>query len=136
MLRGEKREFVIKKIKDPLRKLLIIVADRLPDPTHENVIRPNSHILLDIRDKFFEYDDNPSRKDLLKSVWKLFIAEYEHDPYYRYRFDWLFEEMVKRGWMPRPCGRPLTNWNEPDPHGGFVEGVHSDSIKELFEKGH
>ena len=106
------RQFVIDKIKLPLMKVIILVAKRLPEVNRDNVAQKNTHILLDIQDKFFQYEDNPCREELLRSALKIFIAEYEHDPYYRYRFDWLIEEINKRGWLPRPKGQPAFYWKE------------------------
>jgi len=117
MLRTQ-RQFVIDKVKAPLRKVLILVANRLPEITKENTLHPNTHILIDLKDKFLEYETNPERKEMLKAGWKMFIAEYEHDPFYRYRFDWLIEEIVNSDWKPRPVGHPNLFWGEPEPYGG------------------
>jgi hypothetical protein len=107
MLFGKMRQYIIHKVKAPLAKAIILIAGRLPEPTKQNCDCPNTHILLDIRDKFFnDMENNPGRKDLFQAAFRIFICEYEHDPYYRYRFDWVVEEMIKRGWQPRPPGRP------------------------------
>lgn len=105
MLRGKTREYVIKKIKDPLRKFIIFIAKRLPEPNEGNITHPNSQRLLTIRDKFFKYDNNDSRRELYKAAWKILICEYEHDPVYRYHFDNLITEIANSGWQPPPPGR-------------------------------
>ena len=130
------REYVIKKVKAPLHKVLILVGGRLPEPTKENTLHPNTHILLDIKDKFFEYEDNPNRKALLEAGWKYFIAEYEHDPYYRYRFDWLIEQIIESDWKPRAIGCPIVCWKEPQPYGGgyIYKGVDYDIRKGFKDK--
>jgi hypothetical protein len=113
MLFGKMRQYIIKKVKAPLMKVLIIMAGRLPEPTKENCTNPNSHILLDIRDRFFDLENNPGREPLFRAIFKIAICEYEHDPYYGYRMDWVKEEMDKRGWNPRPQGRPRgIHWRE------------------------
>lgn len=117
MLWGPMRKYVIDKVKKPLMKAIIefskcgswlgmlialiqIVrtAKRYPEPTRGNCRDPNVHRLLDIEDEFFEREDNPSRKDLFKALFRIFIAEYAHDPYYKFRVDWLKERLCKSNW--------------------------------------
>jgi len=106
------RQYIIHKVKKPLMKAIITLVKRYPNPTRENCSYPNTHILFDIWDKFSEYEDNSGRKALFDAAFKFLIVEYEHDPYYRYRFDWMLEEIVKRGWLPRPT-QPMSHWKEP-----------------------
>ena len=123
MLTGKMREYIIKKVKAPLRKAIILIGKRLPEPTRDNTLYRNTHILMDIRDKFFKYERNSDREELFRFAWKILIAEYEHDRYYRYRLDWIIEEINKRGWEPRLEGWPEEHWwKEPPPYGGkYVE---------------
>ena len=115
MLRGEMWEYTIKKIKEPFRKFLIFIAERYPTPTKENTRCHNSHILLDKQERFFSYEYG-GRDALFKAAWKILIAEYEHDAYYRYRFDWLLEELanevIKGNWEIRVKGEPIYLWKE------------------------
>ena len=97
--------------KNPLRKAIVLIGKRYPEPTKKNTVIHNAHILIDIRDKFFECYTNKERIDMFKAGWKIFIDEYEHEPEYRYIFDWLLEEITKSDWKPRPPGRPR-NWRE------------------------
>ncbi len=113
LLRGTMRDYVIKKIKAPLMKAIMTLASKYPAPTRENTIHPNTHKLLAIEDKFLGYEDNPQRKPLFEAAFKLLIAEYEHDPYYRWRFDWFLEEINKSHWVPRKIGRVRACWKEP-----------------------
>lgn len=100
VLRGAMRDYIIDKVKKPLLRVITTLAKRYPEPTRENVLHPNSHILLDIRDEFFKHDTNDSRKDLFEALFKMLVAEYEHDGYYRFRFNWLHDEINKRKWLP------------------------------------
>lgn len=108
---GPMRKYVMDKVKKPLMKAIVTLAQRYPDPTRENCIQSNSHILFDIRDKFFEYERNDGRKPLFEAIFKLLIAEYEHDPYYRFRLDWVLEQIEKSDWKPRPR-IPMECWTE------------------------
>jgi hypothetical protein len=112
MLRGDMRNYIIKKVKAPFLKAIVQLAKRYPEPTTENLMHPNSLILLGLRDKFFNYDTCISRKTLFESAFRVLIDEYEHDPHYRYRIDWLIEEIANSGWQARPDGRPAAYWNE------------------------
>jgi len=102
-------------VKVPLMKRIISICMRYPEATKENTTRHNTHILIDIKDKFFEYEYNPGRDLLFKAAWKMLIAEYEHDPYYRHRFDWFIEKIKESDWEPRIKTRPSRDglWNEP-----------------------
>ena len=108
----EHRRFVIDIVKAPLYQAIILAASLLPEPTKENTERPNTHRLLDMEAKFFGHEDNPNRTKLYRAAWKIFIAEYEHDPAITYRLDYIFEEQAKSGWEPRPPGHPDRYWKE------------------------
>ena len=107
-----KRQYVVDKIKKPLLKAITILATRYPEPTREQTLLPNTHRLLDIQDKFFECEQNPNRRALFQAVWRILIVEYEHDPYYRSRFDWVIAEIGKSGWEPNPNGCPRKGWRK------------------------
>ncbi len=113
----ENRGFVIAK-KLIFETAIIAYALIIPDFTHENVTRPNSHILVDARDEFFEHYDNPHKLKLLKAAWKILISECEHDNHYQWLFEWLVEYLVNHDFKPRPAGHPIKHWKEPEPYGG------------------
>jgi len=110
-----KREF-IEQAKAFLMATLIRLSRRYPEPTMDNLLHPNSKILWRIWDRFFTYEENPGRVELFKAIRKIWICEYEHDAYYRYRMDWFLEQIVEaisRGeWQPRPLVRPRGWWTE------------------------
>lgn len=108
-----KRWYVIDKIKKPLMKAITILASRYPEPTKDHTQLPRTHILIDIQDRFFELENNPGRDALFRAMWKMFIIEYEHDPYYQRRIDWIVEEITKSGWGIRPFKMKTKCWNEP-----------------------
>ena len=132
-----KRDFVI-KCKAVLRKVVIWFASKLPDPTKENTLEPNSHILLAIRDKFFGYYNNKGREDMFRAAWKVLICEYEHDPHYRHILDWLIEEVVESvmsgEWKPRPSRHPSGFWNEPRTPDGDYGNYHGRQFAKLIKK--
>ena len=123
ILRTELRNYVIKRVKAPLRKCLVLVANRLPLLNRENTRFRNTHTLMTIFDKFMEYENNPGREEMFRAAFKLFLMEIEHDVYYRDRFNWFLEEVIKailRGdWEERTNGHPdLPNWLETGQRGG------------------
>ena len=105
------RLYVIEKVKKPLRLALVAIAKRYPEPTKENCTHPNTQILFDLWEKFKEHDrTSPARAAMFDAVFKIFICEYEHDPYYRSRFDWCLEFIKKTNWKKDPLGRPVIGW--------------------------
>ena len=113
------RDYFIEKANKPLLKAIVILSQRYPEPTRLNCVQPNSHRLLDIEEKFFEYDNNSGRKALFKALFRILIVKYEHSPYFSGRLDWFFEMVDKSGWKPRTLNHPVQNWNEPRPYGGI-----------------
>jgi len=110
----EQRQYVIDKIKKPIMKALIILANRLPEPTTENTVIPNTRTMIRIWDKFLSMENNAGREPLFKAIDKVQIGEYEHDYYYRDRMDvwfelWL-EEVLMGNWKPRSLGHPDSCW--------------------------
>jgi len=152
------REYVIQFVKDPLRLAIIKAksisdifgtlltsAKRIPaEITKENCKMPNTHVLFDIEDKFFEYEKNGSRKALYRAAFKIYKAEVEHDTDYSFRGEWLLEEQIKAildgRWRPRPEGAPHHKlWKEPEPYGGkhsivYKLQAHAEEIKKLLEE--
>ena len=108
------RRYVIEKIKKPMMDAIVKLATKYPPPMRDTVEHPNTFILLDIRDKFFEYEDNKGRDALFRALWRILIVEYEHDPYYRYRLDWILEQILESDWQPRKIHREKC-WKEPRP---------------------
>jgi len=124
------RGFVIKH-KGVFMKAIIAFANTLPEPAREGdtdpnkkvVGDPNSPLIMDVFDKFFEYFHHEGRVELLQAARKIFIFEYDHDPDYRNMFQFFLEEFVELvmsgKWKPRPIGHPSgTYWTEPRNHEG------------------
>lgn len=107
------REAII-KVKACLTKALIQLAMRYPEPTLENVLHPNSKVLIGMWDKFFKMEDNQGRESLFKAIRRVSVDEHEHDPYYRDRmqvfFELWLEEVLKGNWKPRSFDHPWECW--------------------------
>lgn len=112
-------DYFVDKVKKPMMDTLLILGKLWTTPTHENVTQPNSHLLLNHMEEFSKYEQNDSgRKEMMLTVFKVLIDVYDHDPYYRPRFDWLIEQLVddviKGKWQPRPDDAPYELWTEKD----------------------
>ncbi len=135
MLR-DRRQYVIDKVKAPIMKALIVLANRLKiEPTKQNTFHPNTHVLIDIWDKFFQTVEL-SREPLFRAVSKIVISEYEHDPYYRDRIniflELLVEAMLKGNWKPRPLNHlpfNIANYGEVDPN---IRGIGYEFMKDRY----
>lgn len=111
------RQDVVRRMKDPLRFAIeeggkrgkgIIhywrtlraiwrifrVCQLYPKVTRENCLMPNTFILLDVRDWFFDHLQN-MRIPMFQSVWDMFINLYEHAGEYTMVFDVLIEKLVE-----------------------------------------
>ena len=87
--------------------------------TRARTAEPNTHRLLEIRDKFFKCENTPNRNAFFRAIWKVVIWVYEHDGDYRHRIDWVIEQIVKMvndgSWQPRKPNKPNKKyWREFD----------------------
>ena len=108
----EARDYFIERVNDPLVKGIVKLAGRYPEPTRENCLHPNSIILLDIQDEFFQHWDLENRTPLVKAVFRILIVKYEHCPAYRNMLDWLLKELLEREWKPFNPNRQMRCWHE------------------------
>ena len=111
------REFFIEKVNKPLVKAIVTLGNRYPEPKMENLLHPNSRRLLDIQERYLEYEGNGRLKEIVRAMLRILISKIEHSPNYRDRFSW-FVEQVGQGWKSRSYNHPVHDWNEPKPYGG------------------
>lgn len=109
---------LVRLLNFPLMKEIIETAKELDiEPTRENADFPIVHLLLDSRDKFFEYYNLSSREEMFRAAWKILIIKLS-DPHYRMVFEWWIMDMkerieeadFKRGPIPRT--ELLDRWKE------------------------
>jgi hypothetical protein len=110
----EKRDYFIGQVKAPLMKAMVVLANRYPEPTLDNVDTQNDKVWVRVFDEFLSLEDNPGRFPLFKAIKKLFIGEAHHDPYYRDRIHVILElwldEVLKGNWKPRSLDHPESCW--------------------------
>jgi len=127
----KRRHYFINKVKAPLMKVLVFIANKYPEPTRENTRKKNTHVLLDVWDDFFKYERNKSKDSLFHAIRKVIVGEYEHDGYYAQRMDWFLEELVKKynsgEWKPLEPWNPAGFWIEPS-----VVEVREAQIRKLM----
>ncbi len=74
----------------------------LPEPTKENTWHPNTHNLIDLRDWLFGCCKlNDLRMTFVRRVINFVIILYDFDPPWRWIFDSLREEAMRKDWKPR-----------------------------------
>lgn len=132
------RKYIIDKVKKPLMKAIITLANRYPAPTKDNVAFSNTRILLEVCEKFKKYHNNPGRQPMFEAAFRVLIDQYEHDGYYSFVFDWFFNELMERGWSPQKRGFPMYRWwkgplvgdNTADWHEKLIRGKQGVFPKE------
>ena len=102
-------DYFVERVNKPLVKAIVLLGERYPEPTRENTLHPNTHRLLDIRDKFFECWEVEARASLLKVLFRILIVKYEHSPTWRNMFDWFLKEMPD-DWKPFNPSRQMKCW--------------------------
>ncbi len=133
MLR-DNRQYVIDKVNAPILKALVILANRLPKINKQNTVDPNTHVLIDNWDKFFEMEDNQTREPLFRALRGITLAKHETDPYYRDRInvhaELLVEAILDGKWKPRPLNSPPSCWKND------YRGKGYEFIKKCYEVKH
>lgn len=111
--RGPVNRFIVQTIKAPLMGLLNLFADKVPEPTKDNTRWHNTDTLIELRDEFFKFENNPERERAFKAIWNFAIIIYDYDPYYQQRIDWLVERFKQKPWEEREPGYPRPpEWRE------------------------
>ena len=113
-----RRKYYVDNVKAPLLMAVIIYGYRYPEPTREKCKNPDSLVLLDIWDEFFEYEDNPGRDRFFKALRRISIGELEANDYYSQRLTWFLMQLVTAymdgRWKPNlPCS-PFYCWKDPE----------------------
>jgi len=106
------------KVNGALLKAVTILGNRYPEPTMENVTLPNTKRLLEIAEKYKQFEGNWRVKKIVMAVLRILINKIEHSANYRDRFSWFVEELMASGWHGRSYNHPVNDWNEPKPYGG------------------
>ena len=132
ILNNPLRFYFITKVKDPIRKALeagktlkeviatvIESAKRIPNFSNEDIDHPTSQLLAEKLDEIVKYHTNSMRSEMVKQACKLLKAEYDHDDYYAWFFDYLIVELaleVLRGtYKPKRLKFPLSHcWQGRD----------------------
>lgn len=121
MLIGKGRGIVIKLIKWPIERTLIksvrLFIKVFGRVTKETTTKHNTHVILDLKQEFFQHYINRGRIKLLDSAWELYAFENEHDAHYEWLFNWLVtriaEEKAKGNWVEMPTEFPQNGcWKE------------------------
>ena len=115
------RKQFTKLAKRPLRLALVKIAARYPDLTKDILYHSNSHLLYGLMQEHMSHEKNPPRAEMIGAALKIGVIEYDHDIYYRRRFDRLLKklvELVNSGKWDFDSGEPDTwpyshCWDEP-----------------------
>jgi len=148
MLSEPLRDYVIKDIKRPLRKVLELVVRRFRSKfgiiTPDRVTFRVTRNLMGIWDKVLSCHRNPGRDGIFQAARDVSLWEVEHDPYYRHIVEVMAEVLVEQvlagEWEPRPEGYPYHQWwDEPEPYGGKYSiiariNAHKDKINKILNK--
>jgi len=117
MLHAPFREYIIKAVKAPLMKAIILAAKQLPKATMDNTYYHNTHVLMGIFDKFFKHFCNSSRLEMMQAGRDILLAEVEHDIHYAWILNWFAKEIAdevnKGNWKLNDEEFPIPNcWIE------------------------
>ena len=155
------REMVIRKVKAPLQKALLnskrlieilpalissteLIRKTFGVITKDRAFQQHVHCLIEHKERFLSYENNPGRAPLFGAAYDVITAEVEHDNYYRERLnvevEFIIEDILAGKWEARLEGTPGKQyWNEPAPYGGKYSIIsklqkHREEILKLIEE--
>lgn len=108
IINSDKRDYIIEEVNRPLWLDIITLGKRYDEPAHENVVHPNTHRLLDMRDEFFRCWKVPRK--FFEPLWRIVIVKYEHSPNWRNFLDWVIMKVQSSGWKPFNPNRQMPLW--------------------------
>ncbi len=114
------RQFYIDKVNAPLLKAITILGNRYPDPHNYMVLHPNSKRLIEIWDKYLQFEGNDRIRQVISAAVRIVVDKMEHSPNYRDRGSFLVEELRAGDWKNRSYNHPQHDWKEPKPYGGIT----------------
>lgn len=106
IINTDKRDYII-GINEALAKVIVFYAGKYDKPTHENVVHPNTHRLLDLEEEFFRCWD--AKSAIYRALFRLVQVKYEHSPNWRNFLDW-FLMKVENNWKPFNIHRQMPLW--------------------------
>ena len=118
-LGGRFRDLFVYEIKAPIKVVLNLIDHRLPTPTKENTIQPNTWVWIDIRDEFL--DRCKTQTKIYHALWNFAITLYEFDEPYRQFGDWVVSKILARqgDWKPLEKNKPdILVWKQDWEIGG------------------
>ncbi len=115
-INSDEREH-FKKVNRVLLGIVCKLGNLYPNPTMDNLRNPNSRKLLEIAERYEEYEDFSRVKVIVRAVLRILISKIEHSPNYRDRFSWFVEELISSDWKQRSYNHPVNGWKEPKPYG-------------------
>ena len=110
-------DYFVEKVKLPMRMTVINLAKLFPEPKWDNLEQPSSQVLLEAMGKYQErellQDGDYGRRAMMIAAFRILIAIYDHDPFYRVRLRWLVDYLTEAS--------KTTRWNIdedviPEPH--------------------
>ena len=112
-----RRNYFAKEVNPILRMAVNMYGKKYPEPTKENCANPDSWVLLDIWDEFFELEDNLGRDSFFKALRKITVGVLEPMDYYSERMTWFLMKLMMAyldgRWQPLlPC-TPFAHWKDP-----------------------
>jgi len=111
-----KRDYFMNHVKKPLRLGLIEIGKRFPVPERNDCTRPNTPVLLAIREEFFNHHHNNNggngRDDMFDAAFRVLICVYESDPYYSQLFDWFIKQIIDSDWKFKNPHPMMRTWKE------------------------
>ena len=80
------------KVKLPTRLAIIALGKLFPEPKWDALDQPSSQVLWEAMEQYIKFERmEGSRRVMLITAFRVIIAVYDHDPFYRHRLRWLIK---------------------------------------------
>ncbi len=85
-------DYFVEKVKKPMMLAIVKLGKLWPEPKWNNLDHPSSQILLEAMEQYVKFERIEGiRKDMMMTAFRVVIAVYDHDPFYRHRLRWLIK---------------------------------------------
>ena len=82
-------------VKRPLKGFIISLINQYPTPSLEQLSTNNGKVWLKIKEEYLKHEIVDDTRSMIESMFNVVIGEYENEPAYEQRIDWLVNELFK-----------------------------------------
>jgi hypothetical protein len=109
---GQPLKFAIEKVEMPLVFIGGLIFKQFPTPTKKNTYKHDTHVMIDLRDWFFNHRKKDSRYEPILGLFNFLISKMDRDDYYADILKVLIREIKTKDWELKLSNNFKDYWEE------------------------